>query len=251
MQLYLSYRSDDASGFALHLTRELGRLAPDVGVVSGEVGTSAGAPAVPPAATVLLLVGKRWLRSAAGSAPHLANAGDPLRRFLESHVKKGTPIVPVLFQLPASQWAQMCAELPKSLGSLAQHNAIELRPASFAGDLTQLLASLRTPARTVPWTEAGARTLIRVESEGGGPLKWWTAHDKVIRVVVDGTEVGALTGFSSAFEAPVEPGRHTVDVRQGLFFKSAPVTVDVSRGATVSLVCGRNGFTGTVSLRKA
>jgi hypothetical protein len=41
-----------------------------------------------------------------------------------------------------------------------------------------------------------------------------------------------------------------VQLREGPFFKSTIIEVDVSPGSTVTLVCARNGFTGTVSLAR-
>jgi hypothetical protein len=42
---------------------------------------------------------------------------------------------------------------------------------------------------------------------------------------------------------------HTVQIREGSIFKCKAVIVDVALGGTVSLVCGRNIFTGKVSLK--
>ena len=250
MQLYLSYREDDASGFALSVQRWLAREVPDARIVSGAIPAGAQPAPVPGGSTILLLVGSNWLRSGADAPIHLANAADPQRKVLERALAEGVKIVPLLFQVPSRDWEPLCRQLPATLTVLAKLNAVEIRPQSFPQDLAGLLASLRAPERSTPWTEAGARTIIRVETESGGLLKWWTGRDKTLRVVVDGTEAGALTAWNSHFEAGVEPGRHKVQLREGPFFKSAIVEVDVSRGSTVTLVCARNGFTGTVSLAR-
>lgn len=248
MNLYLSYRDDDASGFALSLGREIRRQAPETTVVSGRVESGGRAAAIADGSIVLLIASTRWLRATPDAAPPINQAGDPLRALLEDAIRRRVRIVPVVFQIPIGQWQSMCGQLPPSLQVMSRFNGLEIRQEAFQADIGRLLGLLKAPDRDVPWTEAPARTVIQVESEGGGPVKWWTGRDKTLRVVVDGSEVGALTGFNGRIDAAVEPGRHTVHVREGRLFKSEPVVVDVARGSTVSLVCGRNSFTGAVSL---
>jgi hypothetical protein len=104
-------------------------------------------------------------------------------------------------------------------------------------------------ARTAPALERGAaRTLIRVETAGSGAFDWWTGRDKTLRVLIDGSEAGALTAWNGRFEADVEPGRHTVQIREGALFKSGMVEATVGRGSAATLVCHRNGFTGGIPL---
>jgi hypothetical protein len=248
VQLYISYRDDDASGFALSLSREIKRQAPDATIVSGRVEPGARAGAVPDGSIVLLIAGSRWLRSGTDGPSHFANASDPLRTLLESAMRRRVRIVPLVFQISLRQWESMCGQLPSSFQAISRLNAFEIRQEWFQRDIELLLARLRTPDREVPWTEAADRTVIHVEAEAGSLMKWWTGRDKALRVVADGTEVGSLIAFNGRFEATVEPGRHTVQIRQGRFFKSDPVVVEVTHGGTASLVAGRNGFTGALSL---
>lgn len=101
-------------------------------------------------------------------------------------------------------WPSICSHLPKSLGPLAHVNAFEIRAQSFSSDLQGLLTLLRGPDRPVPWTEAGQRTLIRLEAAPGGALKWWSSRNIALRVFVDDAEVGALVAWAGRFEAAVE-----------------------------------------------
>ena len=247
MQLYLSYRDGDAPGFALHFAAELAKLSRDATLVAAPVGRARPKP-VPNNAIVLLLVGARWLRDQPQGPVRLAAPDDPQRALLEHALKDGTVIVPLLFGV--DQWDRLCAELPPSLRPLGRLNAAPVRPQSFSADVADLLTRLGNPRRDTPWTEAGARTVIRVETADGGLLQWWTGRDKTLRVLVDGTEVGALTAFDGHFDADVEPGRHVVQLREGAFFKSDAVEVTVGRGVTTTLVCHRNSFTGLVSLAR-
>ena len=247
VNLYLSYRDDDALGFAFSLARTIGRQAPEAAIVSGPVKPGARAQAVPNGAIVLLIAGTRWLRASPDAPAPISQAGDPVRTMLEDAIRRRLRIVPVLFQITLKEWQSICDELPSTLQPMSRFHGVEIRQEPFEPEIERLLTQLRTD-REVPWTEAPARTVIHVEAEGGGLVKWWTGRDKTLRVVVDGSEVGALTGFNGRIDAAVEAGRHTVQVREGRFFKSEALVVDVARGSTVSLVCGRNSFTGTVSL---
>jgi len=250
VHVHLSYRDDDESGFALRLRRELKRVAADVTVTGEPILPGKRPGAVPRGAIMLMLVGTRWLRPASSQPLYFDDARDPLRWQLETAIADGVRIIPVTSQVPLATWPSICAHLPKSLGPLAHVNAVEIRAQSFSSDLQSLLTSLRGPDRSVPWTEAGQRTLIRLEAEPGGALKWWSSRNIALRVFVDDAEVGGLVAWAGRCETEVEPGRHAVQIREGPMFKSGVVTVEVARGATVTLVCRRNILTGTVSLSR-
>jgi hypothetical protein len=246
VQLYMSYREGDATGLALNITREL-RGSREFELVRGLVGTAAPPP-VPRGALILLLIGRRWLGPDESASAPLSAAADPQRKLLEKAIADRVRIVPVLFEVPLRDWSSLCARLPASLKPISLLNACEIRVQSFSSDLRAMLAGLSAPERPQHWSEAPARTLIRVETAGSGALDWWTGRDKTLRVLIDGEEVGALTGWNGRFEADVEPGRHTVQIREGALFKSGIVDATVSRGSAATLVCHRNGFTGGISL---
>ncbi|MGH9308507.1 MAG: hypothetical protein ACRD1U_03990 [Vicinamibacterales bacterium] len=246
VQLYMSYRDGDATGLALNITREL-RGSAEFELVRGLVGTGAPPP-VPRGALILLLIGRRWLGADEKARPPLSDTGDPQRKLLEKAIADRARIVPVLFEVPLRDWSALCARLPPSLKPISLLNACEIRAQSFSSDLRAMLAGLSAPERPQHWAEAAPRTLIRIETAGSGPLDWWTGRDKTLRVLIDGMEIGALTGWNGRFEAEVEPGRHTVQIREGAVFKSGIVDATVNRGGAATLVCHRNGFTGGISL---
>src|SRR5438046_4211188 len=106
---------------------------------------------------------------------------------------------------------------------------------------------IKPSAESAAWTEAETSTPILVEAESGGLLKWWSNRDTVLRVLIDETDVGALSGWKGRLETPVEPGQHSVRIRQGPFMPSSHVMVEVKRGGITTIMCGRNIFTGGVS----
>jgi hypothetical protein len=251
VQIYVAYRTDDAAGLALNISRGWARLAPDVALVAGPVGSGASTPVVPPDATILALVGRRWLRSVPGESSFFDHEGDALRRLLETALRAGNRIVPILFEVATEQWSRMEGELPPALRTLVKLDVAELRSATFSQDLQRLVDELRSPNLDVDWTEAESLSIIRIETAEGGPLKWWSNRDQALRVVVDGSEVGSLSAWQGKLDWPVAPGRHTVQVHPGpLSPKSGVVTVELGEGTTVVLECDRNIFTGGASLRR-
>src|SRR5687768_1172875 len=99
----MSFRAEDAAAFALSFHRGWTRLAPDIELVTAPIRLDAPAPVVPAGATVLVLVGRRWLRSEPGDPPFLDKASDPMRRLLEASLEDGHRIVPVLFEVSVSE----------------------------------------------------------------------------------------------------------------------------------------------------
>ena len=249
--IYMTFRTGDAAAFALSLRRGWSRLAPDIELVTAPISLDAPAPTIPAGATVFVLVGPRWLRSEPGDPSFLGKASDPMRRLLEASLRDGHRIVPVLFEVSVSDWGAMCREFPSTLQSLAPRNAVALRSQSFSQDLQLLIVRLRAPAADVPWTEAGSRSVIRVEAAGGGALKWWSNRGVAARVFVDGSEVGSLGAWNGQMDWPVAPGPHTVQVRPGPgSSKSSVLALELAKGETVAFVCDRNIFTGGLSLRR-
>jgi hypothetical protein len=242
MTLYVTHRPGDDAGLGLTLRADLRRLLPGTTVLAAEPRALARA-SLAPDDVVLVVVGP-------GSLPALrADAADPLRQLLARAVREERRIVPVLFQASVDEWLKTCRALPAPLDTLSSVNLFEIRQQAIPQDIQRLAESLRAPQKAVPWTDTEGRTTIRVEAAAGGPVKW-SNREVGLRVVVDDVEVGALGAWNGSVEVVVEPGRHTVLVRQGPLARSTPVPVEVARGATASLVCARNVFTGGLSLAR-
>jgi len=248
VHIYLSSREADDTGFALSLRREVTRLKPDATVLSGIIGSTQKPADAPIEAAILLLVGVRWFRLEPEAKPYFADPSEPLRQLLERWLSQGRKIVPLLFQVAPKEWAAICRQLPSSLAELANLNAVEIRLQKFSADVQGLLDSLFSGKPSTPWTETEQQTIIQIVTERTGPLKWYSSRNIILRVRVDGDELGSLLGWGSHFDAPVTPGHHKVQVCEGLFMKTQTLDVDVKPGSTVRLYCERNIFTGGVSL---
>lgn len=161
-RVFLSYRRDDAAGYAGRLEealeRRLGRgsafrdvqdIAPGEDFVRAIRARLAGAQAV------LVLIGPRW---AGGGVPGQQRIDDPqdmVRLEVATALDAGLRVIPVLLQgapMPAAD------ALPAALKPLATRNAMALSDAHWDADIDRLVQSLglaRT-RRVWPWALGGA-----------------------------------------------------------------------------------------------
>lgn len=161
-RVFLSYRRDDAAGYAGRLEealeRRLGRgsafrdvqdIAPGEDFVRAIRARLAGAQAV------LVLIGPRW---AGGGVPGQQRIDDPqdmVRLEVATALDAGLRVIPVLLQgapMPAAD------ALPAALKPLAARNAMALSDTHWDADIDRLVQSLglvRT-RRVWPWALGGA-----------------------------------------------------------------------------------------------
>ncbi len=180
VQIFISYRRDDSSGYARaiydELARQFGadRVFIDVDdIAAGQAFAEVIAHAVGRSEVLLVLIGPRWLGERAGQPPRLADEGDFVHREIAAALAKGLRILPLLLD-----GARMpdAAQLPPPLRALVAHNALEISHARFAADMQRLVEALRAllgepaPARRRWLAWLGAAALLPAAS---GALWWW------------------------------------------------------------------------------
>jgi len=151
-RFFLSYRRDDSAGFAGRLADALemrfgaGSVFRDVDdIAPGEDFVHALDRHLREVDAVLVMIGPRWL-----DAARLNEAGDFVRREIETALASGRPLLPLLVggaQMPARE------ALPESLRPLARRQAVVLSDADWKDDvgrLAQALAKLGSGARRQP-----------------------------------------------------------------------------------------------------
>ena len=146
-QIFISYRRDDAAGYARALNDELTRSFGADRVFIDVDDINAGQPfseviqrSVGDSAVLLALIGKRWRGERDGAPPRLFDAGDFVRQEVAAALAKGLRVIPVLLDgTPMPEPAQ----LPAELQPLAGRNALELDNARFAADLAHLVSQVR------------------------------------------------------------------------------------------------------------
>jgi hypothetical protein len=96
-------------------------------------------------AVLIAVIGKSWGDSSATGNPRLNDPGDHLRIEIEAALERRIPVIPVLVdgvEMPSEE------ELPPSLGRLAYHNGISVRPdPDFHSDADRLLRGIESLLR--------------------------------------------------------------------------------------------------------
>lgn len=166
-QIFISYRRDDAAGYARAVNDELVRCFGTERVFIDVDDIDAGHPfseviqhSVGNSAVLLALIGKRWRGEREGAAPRIFEAGDFVRQEVAAGLAKGLRVIPVLLDGVAMPDP---AHLPPDLSALAGRNALELDNTRFAADMAQLVREVRgaldeaapgrLPAPTAPRTK--------------------------------------------------------------------------------------------------
>jgi hypothetical protein len=175
IRVFISYRRDDAAGYARALYDELVRRFSDERVFMDVDDITPGQPfdevirsAVGESQVLLVLIGRRWAGEAASGASRLHDPGDLVRAEIEAGLSRGLRIIPVLLDgasMPREN------ELPDSLRPLAGRHALELVNSRFAGDLQRLLAAvheaLGEPPKPPPALPSRWKRLLVLAAFGG------------------------------------------------------------------------------------
>ena len=146
-QIFISYRRDDAAGYARAVCDELARHfgaervfmdVDDIG--AGLAFDDAIRQAVGASRVLLVVMGKRWQGERAGAASRINDAGDFVRLEVAAALGAGLRVIPLLIDgatMPTD------AQLPDELRPLVRRNALEIDNTRFAADIERLVAALR------------------------------------------------------------------------------------------------------------
>jgi hypothetical protein len=178
-RIFISYRRDDAAGYARAVNDALVRRFGADGVFIDVDDIHAGQPfseviqrSVGGSAVLLALIGKRWLGEREGAPARITEDADFVRREVAAGLAHAEMrVIPVLLDgatIPEP------AQLPPDLRALAGRNALELDNTRFAADLEHLLREVEealgeepsapsTPrSSAMKWLAAAALALVVV-----------------------------------------------------------------------------------------
>jgi TIR domain len=167
-RVFISYRRDDAAGYAGRLEEDLerrlgrGKVFRDVqDIPPGEDFAATIRKRLADAHTVLVLIGPRWAGGEAQGQRRIDDERDFVRLEVQVALESGAQVVPLL--LPG---ATMPAEdvLPEPLKALARRNALPISDPNWDADIARLVASFVLPPRRPvwPWAAGGAAVVAAV-----------------------------------------------------------------------------------------
>jgi hypothetical protein len=211
-QIFLSYRRDDAAGYARAIEGELvqrfgaGRVFMDVDDIGAGQGYAEAIERAVGGATVLLvLIGRHWHGPREGQPSRLNEPGDFVRREVAAALARGMRVIPLLLDGAAMPTE---AELPAELRPLAGHQALEISNARFADDIERLDAALQD-ALGQPARLARGRLMRRWALIGAGLLAATLASAWLLRAASP-----ARPAFNGEWQAEVDydwPNAHYVE----------------------------------------
>ncbi len=173
-RVFISYRRDDAAGYAGRLEEALEQRLGHGSVFRDVLDIAPGADFVlairqrlAGAQTVLVLIGPRWAGGDAPGTRRIDDVQDFVRLEVQEALTSSAQVIPVL--LPGARMPAE-AELPEPLRPLARRNAMSLGDTHWGADIDRLLAAVGvTPSRRFrPW--ALGAPLLAVAVAGGGWL---------------------------------------------------------------------------------
>jgi len=173
-RVFISYRRDDAAGYAGRLEEALEQRLGHGSVFRDVLDIAPGADFVlairqrlAGAQTVLVLIGPRWAGGDTVGTRRIDDAQDFVRLEVQEALTSSAQVIPVL--LPGARMPAE-AELPEPLRPLARRNAMSLGDTHWGADIDRLLAAVGvTPSRRFrPWALGAA--LLAVAAAGGGWL---------------------------------------------------------------------------------
>ena len=211
-RVFISYRRDDAAGYAGRLEEALeqrlgrGSVFRDVlDIAPGEDFVAAIRARLAGAHTVLVLIGPRWAGDGAAGARRIDQPDDFVRLEVSMALDSGVRVVPVL--LPG---ASMPAEgdLPAPLKPLARRNALSLGEATWDAEVARLAALIGLPQPKPRRVLLGVGVGLAVAA-AAGLGGWWLSRpaDAAERLV--GTWAAELRyGWGDRYTETFEFKRH-------------------------------------------
>jgi hypothetical protein len=182
--IFISYRRDDAAGFARALHEQLVTRFPGRRVFMDVEAIEPGLPfaeviqrAIGECAVLLVLIGQRWLEPRANGQPRLFDPQDFVRLEITAALKRNVRVIPVLLE---GTPMPLAAALPEPLQPLVERNAIELGNSRFSADIERLASVVRRSLGDESPNAVRRRPIVALAIGGpallaGGAAAWWWA----------------------------------------------------------------------------
>jgi hypothetical protein len=229
-RIFISYRRDDAAGYAGRLEEALekrlghGSVFRDVlDIPPGEDFVAAIRARLASAQAVLVLIGPRWSGGETPGQRRIDDAGDFVRLEVEVALDSVARVVPVL--LPGAEMPAE-ADLPLPLKPLARRNALSLSDAHWDADIGRLANAIGLPGRRSfpPWALGGAA----VAASAVAALFWlkpWVPADPAARLLGN-WQAEVKYGWGAKHNERFEFKRHAGQLTGTATFLSYPRAIE-------------------------
>ncbi len=204
-KVFISYRRDDAAGYARAIYEELTERFPPERVFMDVDAIEPGLPfdevirnAVGQCEALLVLIGARWLAPGADECSRLEDERDFVRLEIAAALARNIRVIPVLLdgtQMPKE------SELPEPLRGLVWRNAIEVSNTRFNADVGRLAEVLAKIIGDAPQANTAP------EQEQPAPVAASAAA--AASPAVSASAAGAAPPHEPAAAAPVQPPQGT------------------------------------------
>jgi len=229
-RVFISYRRDDAAGYAGRLEEALekrlgrGSVFRDVlDIPPGEDFVAAIRARLAGAQAVLVLIGPRWAGGEAPGPRRIDDASDFVRLEVAVALDGGARVVPVL--LPGAAMP-VEADLPVPLKPLARRHALSLSDAHWDADIGRLVDAVGLPRRRSvwPWALGGAA----VAASAIAALCWlkpWVPADPSARLL-GSWQAEVRYGWGAKHDERFEFKRHAGQLTGTATFLSYPRAIE-------------------------
>ncbi len=229
-RIFISYRRDDAAGYAGRLEEALerrlgqGSVFRDVlDIPPGEDFVTAIRARLAGAQAVLVVIGPRWAGGETPGQRRIDDEADFVRMEVAVALDSGARVVPVL--LPGAEMPSE-AELPVPLKSLARRNALSLSDAHWDADIGRLADAIgmRRQRSVWPWALGGAAAAASAVAA----LCWlqpWVPADPTARLV-GSWQAEVKYGWGAKHDERFEFKRHAGQLTGTASFLSYPRAIE-------------------------
>jgi hypothetical protein len=161
-KVFISYRRDDAAGFAHAIHDRLVENLPKEQVFMDVGGIEPGADfvdklksTVNQCSVMLALIGKRWLGDNGGGRPRIHEPNDWIRAEVSTAIERGVRVIPVMLDGTSMPPAE---SLPEDLRPLTRMNAVDVRGSRLDADVWDLTgATIKALGGKWPPDEPGGK----------------------------------------------------------------------------------------------
>lgn len=229
-RIFISYRRDDAAGYAGRLEEALEKrlghrsvFRDMLDIPPGEDFVGAIRTRLASAQSVLVLIGPRWAGGETPGQRRIDDADDFVRLEVALALESGARVVPVL--LPGAKMP-VEADLPVPLKPLARRHAMSLSDAHWDADIGRLADTIGLPRRRSvwPWALGGAA----VAASAVAALCWlkpWVPADPSARLI-GSWQADVAYGWGAKHKERFEFKRHAGKLTGSATFLSYPRAIE-------------------------